>query len=88
MKIFCKEVKILTYYDLEGEYILFPENPLHNKVFENINVNIKNRIVEILNAKYEEQVIYIEGEEPIECELINKFMDKDTLVLEICQDWG
>ena len=87
-KTIYKKVKILAFYDLDEEYISFPENPLHNQTFENVAVDIKKGKTKISDMVFEYDKVCIQGEEPFECDLIDKYMDGDTLVLKICQDWG
>lgn len=88
MKLFTKKVKIKTYYNLDGEYLLFKHNPLHDKVFENVNVEITTEEHEMLGTKFKVNMVYIEGEKPIECELVDVEEYEDTLIISICQDWG
>ena len=85
-----KNVTLRTYYNLKGDYIVFPYNPLHNKTFENVGVLISNKISSYYGMKVSEQVIYITGsnEEPIGCELVGYIEDGDDLIIKICQDWG
>ena len=35
------KVLIKAYYNLNGEYISFPDNPLHGKIYENVYVKFK-----------------------------------------------
>ena len=82
------DVKISTYYCLNGEYIPFAENPLSNKRYENVNVAIITKKENICGTEYEHQVIYVSGEKPIECELMNCIVHEETLYIKLCQDWG
>lgn len=82
------KVIIKAYYDLDGDLILFPDNPLHGKSYENVEVAIKQEIHEICGISFEVDIIKIEGQEPIECELIDTIDLDDTLIIKICQDWG
>lgn len=85
-----KKVVLRTYYNLDGDYISFPDNPLNGKTFENVGVIVSNKIVAICGIKVRQQVIYItdSNEEPIECELVGYVEDGDTLIVKLCQDWG
>ena len=85
-----KKVILKTYYNLDGSYMLFDSNPLHNKTFENVGVLVSNKIVSICSMKVRQQVIYItnSNEEPIECEFVGCVEDDDTLIVKLCQDWG
>lgn len=82
------KVIIKAYYNLGEESLLFPDNPLHGKSYENVSVVIKNKIREICGILYKSDIIEIEGEEPIECQLLNAIDLDGTLLLKICQDWG
>ena len=85
----AKKVVIKAYYNLGEEYILFPDNPLHNKTYENVNVEIKEATRKICNIDFIFDVVEIEGEEPIDCELVGTQINPDgTLVIKICEDWG
>lgn len=79
---------IKAYYDLGGELISFPDNPLHGKSYKNVEVVFKQRIREICGIPFNVDIIEIEGQEPIECELIDAIDLDDTLIIKICQDWG
>lgn len=86
-----KKVLLKTYYNFGGgEYIPFDSNPLHNKTYENVNVEIKEVTRTICNIDIDIDVIEIEGQEPIECELVGTYHEpeSDTLIIKICQDWG
>lgn len=88
MKKFYKKVQIVSYYNLGGDYMVFEDSFLHNKTFNNVNVEIKTQKRKIFDMIFEEEVIYIDGEEPIYCELIRADVYNGTLILRICQDWG
>ena len=85
-----KKVVLQTYYNLDGNYILFDDNQLHGKTFENVAVVVFDRIVEICGIKVKEDVVYItdRNQEPIECEYLGHAEDGDTLIIKLCQDWG
>ena len=84
-----KLVIIKAYYNLGEELILFPDNPLHNKVYEDVEVVIKKKVHEICGIPFNVDIVEIEGQEPIECELIStRELDDGRMVIEICQDWG
>ena len=84
-----KKVILQAYYRLDDGYISFPENPLHGKEFYNVNVKFTTRPQIIGGVKFEWDVIEIEGEEPIECEVIGHIHRTDgTSIIQICQDWG
>lgn len=85
-----KRVTLQTYYNLDGDYITFPENPLCGKIFENVGVIISNRTCSVCGIQFAEQVVYITNsdEEPIGCELVDIVERGDNLIISICQDWG
>lgn len=85
-----KKVILQAYYNLDGNYILFDDNPLHGKTFENVGVLVSNKITSYGGIKVKEQVIYItdSNEDPIGCEFIGRVEDGDTLIVKLCQDWG
>ena len=84
-----KKVVIKAYYNLDGEYIPFDSNPLHNTSYGNVDVVIKEKEKEICGVKLIVDVIEISGQKPIECELVDEYQDSDgTLIIKICQDWG
>lgn len=84
-----KKVVLKTYYNLGGDLISFPDNPLNNQTYENVEVDIKQVIYETSGIEFEADVIEIEGQKPIECELVGCFEPYDgTLIIKICQDWG
>ena len=80
---------IKAYYNLGEEFILFPDNPLHGKTYENVKVTFKKEILTMCGISYGTDVIKIGSEEPIECQLLGKHVNPEgTLVIKICQDWG
>lgn len=83
-----KKTIIKAYYDLDGDLISFPDNPLHGKSYENVEITIKNKVHKICGIAFDVDVIEIEGQELIECELIDTVDLDGTLVIKICQDWG
>ena len=84
-----KSVVLWTYYNLDGEYIPFPENPMHGKEYRNVEVGLQEKINVIHGVEFITDVICIEGEEPIECELVGEIpVNGDSLIIKICQDWG
>ena len=84
-----KKVVLQTYYGLDDGYIPFPENPLHGKEFYNVDVKFKTKPQIICGVEFLWDVIEIEGQEPIECELVGQFNHSDgTLIIQICEDWG
>ena len=85
----AKKAVIKAYYNLGEEFILFPDNPLHNKTYENVKVTFKNEIQTICGISFDIDIIEIEDQKPIECQLLGKHTNPDgTLIIEICQDWG
>ena len=88
MKKFYKKVQIVAYYNLDGDYTIFEENELHNKTFNNANVEIKTEMHRICGMTFKQNVIYINEEDPISCELISADVRNNVLILHICQDWG
>ena len=84
-----KKLVLKTFYSLDGELLVFPQNPLHNATYENVNVKIEKGLYTVAGENYAVDVVSIEGHEPIECELISRRKNPDgTMVLSICQDWG
>lgn len=85
-----KKVRLQAYYNLDGDYILFPENPLHGKTFRNVGVVIKEEVHSVCSIAFREQVVYLtnSNEEPIGCELVDVTEYDNELVIGICQDWG
>ena len=84
-----KKVVLKAYYSLDDGFIPFDSNPLHNKTYENVEVNIKETIKTICGIDFAVDVIEIEGQEPIECELVSERTDENgKLIIGICQDWG
>lgn len=83
-----KKVILQTYYNLDGDYTLFDDNPLHNKTYENVRVVITKEIIHLTHWDITVNVIRIDGQEPIECELVGYVEDGDTLLIKLCQDWG
>ena len=87
MKI--KKAIINAYYNLGEEFLLFPENPLHNTQYENVDIKFKNVIRTMCGISFEVDIVEIAGQEPIECQLLGKHKDANgTLIIQICQDWG
>lgn len=84
----AKKVILKTYYCLSGEYILFEDNPLHNRSYDNVKVEIKQLTRKIYDINIDFDVIKIEGQEPIECEFISISELDDKLIIKLCQDWG
>lgn len=84
-----KKVVLHGYYNLGGEYLLFEDNPLHGKTYNNVCVAFSQKVRTIGEHTYVADVVNIEGCEPIECEHIGHYKTADgTLVISICQDWG
>ena len=85
-----KKVMLKTYYNLSGDYIQFDSNPLYNQTYENVNVEFKEVTRTICGIDFDTDVVEIEGQEPIECELVGTYHEpeSDTLIIKICQDWG
>lgn len=88
MKKFYNKVQIVTYYYINGDFLLFEDNPLHNKTFRNVNVEIKTETRTICGTEYEKDVICIDGEKPISCYLLGTNTYNNNLILMICQDCG
>jgi len=62
---------------------------LHGATFYDVAVETKKEKVGVGKDTYYIDVIYIEGQEPIECELVCIHKEDDgTLIISICQDWG
>ena len=84
-----KKVILQAYYGLDDGYFEFPQNPLHGKTFYNVNVEFSETTQIIHGIEFVWDVIEIEGEEPIECELVGQIHRTDgTLIIQICEDWG
>ena len=83
-----KKVIIKAYYNLGGDYILFEDNPLHNSTYENVEVSIEETVRIIAGIEFLVNEICIEGNDPINCELVGYQKAEDTLLIKICQDWG
>ena len=89
MKCFSRKVQIVAYYNLDGEYLLFEENPLHGKTFQNVNVSFSQDVRTICGISFAVDIVAIEGCDPIECELVGyRTSAEGTLVISVCQDWG
>lgn len=84
-----KSVVLHGYYNLDGNYLLFDENPLHGKTFSDVDVSFSQNVRTIGDIDFVSDVVLIEGCEPIECELVgHRKLADGTLVVSICQDWG
>ena len=84
-----KKLILKALYCLNGDYIPFPQNPLHNTTYENVDVKIGKRTEMLCGETYVIDVISIGEQEPIECELVSSRRDANgTLTIGICQDWG
>lgn len=84
-----KNVILKAYYNLGEEFLLFEDNPLHDKSYEDVEVKFKHEIHTISGISFDVDIVEIEGQEPIECQLVGKHTDSDgTLIIKICQDWG
>lgn len=84
-----KKAVIKAYYNLGEEFILFSDNPLHGKSYENVNVKFKKAIHTMCGISFDVDIVEISGQEPIECELVGTYENSDgTLIIKICQDWG
>lgn len=84
-----KNVVLHGYYNLDGEYLLFEDNPLHGKTYSSVDVSIERKLCTRSYGTVAVDVVNIAGYEPIECELVGyRFTADGTLVISICQDWG
>lgn len=84
-----KKIEIKAFYHLDDGYIPFPDNPLDGKSYENVEVTFEKDCLIVGGTSYRVDVIKIEGQEPIECELLSKRKTSDgTLEIRLCQDWG
>lgn len=83
-----KSAVLRAYYDLDETYIEFPENPLHGRVYNDVDVEFDEVTRKICGIDFVFDVIKIEGEEPIECELLDYYYSNGALIIELCQDWG
>jgi hypothetical protein len=85
-----KRVVLKAYYSLDDGYIPFDSNPLHNQTYENVGVTFKEEVRTICGIDFAVDVVEIDGQEPIDCELIGTYHEpeSDTLIIKICQDWG
>ena len=83
-----KNVVLQAYYNLDGDYILFEDNPLHGKRYKNVGVVVTTQFIRLTHMDIAVNVIRIEGQEPIECEFIGCIENGNDLIIKICQDWG
>ena len=84
-----EKVTLQAYYNLDGEYLWFQHNPLDAATFENVVVKIGKGRRTIGEVTFVFDVIQIEGQNSIECELVDCTTQPDgTLLIKICQDWG
>lgn len=86
-----KKVVLKGYYNLDGEYLPFEDNPHHGETYSNVGVSIETKFkaTDYGNGIMGTDYVKIEGCEPIECELVGcDVADGGTLVISICQDWG
>lgn len=58
------------------------------KTYENVSIFLKKEIHEICGIKFKVDIIKIQNEEHIECEVISHVLINDTLIIKLCQDWG
>ena len=85
----AKKVVIKAYYNLGEEFLLFPDNPLHNQTYENVEVKFQHKIYIMHGISFDVDIVEIKGKEIIECQLLGKYIDPNgTLIIKICQDWG
>lgn len=85
----AKRVVLKGYYNLGDEYLVFEENPLHGKTYDDVEVSIDTKLYNRSYGTIVYDVVNIEGCEPIECELVNCYRTTDgTWNIGICQDWG
>lgn len=82
-----KNVLLKACYDLDGEYIEFEYNPLHNTTYKNATVKINTVKRCICGIEFLEDVIEID-DQAFEGELVNYKENGDDLIIYICQDWG
>lgn len=83
------DLQIKTFYNLNGSNIAFPDNPLNGTIYRNADVTISTEKRELYGQTFLVNVVKINNEEPIECELVRFNKDADGIwVLGICQDWG
>lgn len=83
-----KDVRIQGMYNLDGDYILFKDNPHHGKVFTSVDVSVGTKVEKYAFGDYVVDVVKIDGYEPIECELVEIREHGDNLLICICNDWG
>ena len=89
MKKKVRKLTIEAYYNSHGDYLPWPDNPLHGKTYENVSFEMKKEVQGFPGFAIEVDVIKIEGEEPIECEYVSgRKLPDGTYVIGICQDWG
>lgn len=83
------KVVLHGYYNLDGEYLRFEDNPHHGKTYNNVDVSIERKIENRSYGTIAVDYVKIEGCEPIDCELVDYCFGADgTLSISICQDWG
>lgn len=83
-----KKIKLQNWYNLNGEYIRMLDAELDGTVYENASVKFSKSKKTICGTDFIWNVVHIEGQEPIECELLSQRMQEDMLIINICQDWG
>ena len=84
-----KKAIIKAYYNLGEEFILFEDNPLHGKSYENVEVKFKKAIRTVCGISFDVDIVEIDGQPSIECQLLGSRKNSEgTLIIEICQDWG
>ena len=84
-----KELVFEAFYKLDGEYIPFPDNPLHGKRCINADVKFKKEKRVICGIEFPVDVIKIDGYVPIDCELLSHEVRPDgSMIIQLCQDWG
>ena len=75
------DVRIETYYSLSGSHILFPDNELNGRVYHNADVVISAEKRNIYGQTFVVDVITINQNPPIECELVRTRKDANGLLI-------
>lgn len=82
-------VIIKSWYCLDGEYLYFPDNPINNTEYSNVDITICDTVQNYTNMVIKGQLITITGQEPIFCELVSfSEAPNGNLIINICEDWG
>lgn len=82
------DIKILTYYRLGDSLIPFSDNPWNNIVFYNAKVVVTQEKRSVGTHQFLVDIIKINDDITIECEVVGARKENGWFVIKICQDWG